>query len=79
VVVPFHLVHSSEVRGVVGVAEGYVTRAVEACSRSGDIHCIRALSLVQVLPSDVEAGLGSRDSCTAVQVLVEGIAGMAAE
>ena len=78
-VVPFHLVHSSEVRDVVGVAEGYVKQVVEACIHSGDIHCIRALSLVQVLPSDVAADWGGRGNCTAVQGLVEGIVGMAAE
>jgi hypothetical protein len=77
--VPFHLVRSFEVQGAVVVAEGYVRRAVEACIHSGDIHCIHALSLVQVLPSDVAADWGSRGNCTAVQDLEEGIAGMAAE
>ena len=61
------------------VAEVYVKQAVEACIHSGDIHCIRALSLVQVLPSDVVAGWGSRDNCTAVQDLGEDIADMVAE
>jgi hypothetical protein len=78
VVVPFHLVHSFEVRGAVVVAEEYVKQVVEACIHSGDIHCIHALSLVQVLPSDVAAGLGSRGNCTAVQDLEEDIAGMVA-
>jgi hypothetical protein len=77
--VPFHLVHSSEVRGAVVVAEVYVRQAVEACIHSGDIHYIRALSLVQVLPSDYAAGLGSKGNCTAVQDLEVGIAGMVAE
>jgi len=77
--VSFHQVHSFEVRGVVVVAEVYVRQVVEACIHSEDIHCIHALSLVQVLPSDVVAGWGSRDNCTAVQGLVGGIAGTVAE
>jgi hypothetical protein len=79
VVAPFHLVHSFAVQDVVVVAEGYVKQVVEACSHSGDIHYIHALSLVQVLPSDYAAGLESRGNCTAVQDLVEGIADMVAE
>ena len=61
------------------VAEAYVRQAVEAYNRFGDIHYIHALSLVQVLPSDFGAYLGSRDSRTAVQDLEEGIADMVAE
>lgn len=78
-VVSFHLVHSFEVRDVVVVAEAYVRQAVEAYNRSGDIHYTHALSLVQVLPSDFGAYLGSRNSRTAVQDLEEGIADMVAE
>ena len=61
------------------VAEAYVRQAVEAYNRFGDIHYIHALSLVQVLPSDFGAYLGSRGSRTAAQDLEEGIADMVAE